>query len=62
MDTSRLVPADGITDTSADGALGPITLTARTEQRYSVPLLSPVTVIGDDVPDPVTGPGVQLTL
>lgn len=40
----------GVTGTAMEGKLSPISLVAITEQEYSVPLVSPSTLIGEASP------------
>ena len=40
--------AVGVTDKALDGALSPSTLVAVTEQAYSIPLVNPLTVNGEE--------------
>ena len=51
---------NGVTLAAVDAALAPMPLLAVTVQLYVVPLVSPVTMIGDKVPVKLTGPGAQL--
>ncbi len=47
---------------AAEDALVPTALVAVTEKVYIVPLVSPVTTIGEDVPVAVIPPGEEVTV
>jgi hypothetical protein len=47
---------------AADGAPGPTTLVAVTVKVYAVPLVNPVTAIGLLAPEPVSPPGLEVTV
>ena len=50
----------GVTITLADGALGPTALLATTEQITVMPLVKPVTMSGDAMPDALDMPQVAV--
>ena len=52
----------GVTLTVPEDAPVPCVFVAATEQVYTVPLVSPVTVIGLPEPLPVIAPGLQVTV
>src|SRR5438874_1726182 len=53
----------GVTEfETADSALSPAPLVACTVNVYDVPLVSPVTVTGLELPEPVFAPGVEVTV
>ena len=60
MLTAGAPGATGVTPTVTEAGPAPIALIACTEQEYGVPLVRPVTVMGDAVLEPVTGPGVHV--
>ena len=47
---------------AAEGAPGPIELVALTVNVYAVPLVNPVTKMGEPIPVPVTPPGLDVTV
>lgn len=49
----------GVTATGADARPGPTALVAITEQSYGVPLVMPLTVMGEVLPLPVRAPGLR---
>jgi hypothetical protein len=53
---------DGVTAAVADAGPVPTALVAVTEHVYAVPLASPVTVIGEAVPDAVNPPGLHVAV
>ena len=54
---------DGVTlFDAADAAPWPFALVARTVNVYAVPLVRPVTVIGDALPEAVSPPGLDVTV
>ena len=52
----------GVTDTAPDAGLEPTRLRALTEQLYVVPLVRPVTLIGDAGPVALMPPTLQVTV
>jgi hypothetical protein len=55
--------AKGVTELEAEEAtLVPAVLVAVTVKVYAVPLVNPLTVIGEELPDAVIPPGLDVTV